>query len=481
MNPLDLSARELGAFVRRGQLSAEEVVQAAISRMTERETLNAVVHRADETALAHARALDSRRLAGEDVGPLAGVPLAVKDNISTLGMPTTCGSRILADYRAPFAATAVERLVQAGAIIVAKTNCDEFGMGSSTENSCYGPTKNPHDPARVPGGSSGGSAVVVADRQVPLALGSETGGSVRQPAAFCGIVGLKPTYGRVSRWGLVAYGSSLDQIGPFSRDVRDAALTLSLMAGPDGRDATAAEVPTPDLNALAETGISGKKVGLLEHFSLTPGVAPEIRAAVQSAAAALIDAGAEVVPVDLPLAEYGIPIYYLIATSEASSNLARFEGVRYGARVPGRWDLRAFYERNRGAGLGREVKRRIMLGTFALSAGYYEAYYGQAQRARAALIEQFDLLFQDVDLLLLPTTPTPAFLLGEKINDPLEMYLGDIFTVLANLGGLPAVSLPAPRSATALPVGIQLMGPRFGEGQLLAGALALEERGFQAL
>jgi aspartyl-tRNA(Asn)/glutamyl-tRNA(Gln) amidotransferase subunit A len=409
------------------------------------------------------------------------VPVAIKDNLCTRGAPTTCGSRILGRYAPPYDATAVARLRAAGAVVLAKTNCDEFAMGSSNENSAYGPVRNPRDATRVPGGSSGGSAAAVAAGLVPLALGSDTGGSVRQPAAFCGVVGLKPTYGRVSRYGLVAFGSSLDQVGPLAGDVRDAALALAVMAGSDPADATSSAEPVPDLLAAAERGVRGLRVGRLAAFADAEGVAAEVRAALRTAADALHEAGAQVVDVDLPLAEYGIPIYYLVATSEASSNLARFDGVRYGDRRAGDRDpLAAFYEANRGAGFGAEVKRRIVLGTFALSAGYHDEYYGRALRARARLRRQIDDRFARVDLLLLPTTPTTAFPLGEKVDDPLAMYLSDVFTVLANLGGHPAVSIPAPGRAGSLPVGVQLMARRFDEATLVAAAAALEERGFTA-
>ncbi len=474
-----LTARAIAAAVRGGEMSAEEVVRSALAALDRGAGFNAVAHRCDEEALRRARAIDARRARGAALGPLAGVPAAVKDNICTRGIPTTCGSRILADHRPPYDATAVERLLAADAVVICKTNCDEFGMGSSTENSCYGPAHHPLDSARTPGGSSGGSAVVVADGQAPLALGSDTGGSVRQPAAFCGVVGLKPTYGRVSRWGLVAFGSSLDQIGPICRDVGDASLTLSVIAGPDDRDATCAAVEAPQ-PVEAPPGVAGLRIGLLADFVEAEGVDPAVRKAVGDAAAALVDAGASVVPVRVSLAKSSIPIYYLVATSEASSNLARYDGVRYGPRAGGPADLAALYERTRGAGFGAEVKRRIMLGTYALSAGYYEAYYGRAVRARAALRRELDEVFRQVDLLLLPTAPTPAFRLGEKIEDPLAMYLSDVFTVLANLGGHPAISAPAPRAAQELPVGVQLMAPHFAEARLFAGAFALEERGFRA-
>ncbi len=504
-----MTAREIAAAVRGGTLRAEDVARAALARLDAAAALNAIVHRLDGAVLEEARAIDARRARGADPGPLAGVPVAVKDNLCTRGAPTTCGSRILGRYAPPYDATVVARLRAAGAVVLAKTNCDEFAMGSSNENSAYGPVRNPRDPARVPGGSSGGSAAAVAAGLASLALGSDTGGSVRQPAAFCGVVGLKPTYGRVSRYGLVAFGSSLDQVGPLAADVRDAALALSVMAGHDPADATSSGAPVPDLLAAAGRGARGLRVGRLASFAEAEGVAEDVRAGLRAAAEALRDAGAVVVDVDLPLAEYGIPIYYLVATSEASSNLARFDGVRYGARAAddGVRDgaraggtraggtragdaraedaraedtLAAFYAANRAAGFGAEVKRRIVLGTFALSAGYHDEYYGRALRARARLRRQIDERLAEVDLLLLPTTPTAAFQLGEKVDDPLAMYLSDVFTVLANLGGHPAVSIPAPRAAGSLPVGVQLMARRFDEATLVAAAAALEERGFRS-
>ncbi len=475
-----MTARELAAAVRGGTLRAADATAHALARVDARRELNAIVHRDDEAALARARALDARRAAGKALGPLAGVPVAVKDNICTRGLVTSCGSRILAGYVPPYDATVVERLLAADAVVIGKSNCDEFAMGSSNENSCHGPVRHPEDPERVPGGSSGGSAAAVAAGLVPVALGSDTGGSVRQPAAFCGIVGVKPTYGRVSRRGLVAFGSSLDQVGPLCRDVRDAALVLSVIAGPDARDATCSDAPLPPDLAAPDSDLRGKRVGLLASFTGSPGVEARVQEAVREAGRALADAGAAVEEVDLPLAPYGISIYYLVAPSEASSNLARFDGVRYGARAPHPEDVLALYEKTRGAGFGTEVKRRIVLGTYALSAGYYDAYYGRALAARGQLRRQIDDLFARADLLLLPTAPSPAFRLGEKIGDPVAMYLSDIFTVLANLGGHPAISVPAPRRAGALPLGVQLMAPAFGEPALLGAALALEERGFAA-
>jgi aspartyl-tRNA(Asn)/glutamyl-tRNA(Gln) amidotransferase subunit A len=404
-------------------------------------------------------------------GALAGVPVAVKDNIATLEFPTTCGSRILEGYRSPFEATAVRRLRDAGAIIVGKTNMDEFGMGSSTEFSAYGPTRNPIDRSRVPGGSSGGSAAAVAAGIVPAALGSETGGSVRQPAAFCGVVGIKPTYGRVSRYGLVAYASSLDQIGVLGRTVDDAALLLETIAGHDRLDSTSNTRPAPDLGA-ERASLAGIVIGVPEEYfpeSLNEGVARRCRAALHQLEAL----GAEIREVSLPATRHAIPTYYIIAPAEASSNLARYDGVRYGVRPPATRDLSELYERTRAL-FGPEVKRRIMLGTYALSAGYYEAYYGRAQRVRSLIARDFEYVFSSgVDVLFTPTAPSPAFSLGERIDEPYEMYLSDVFTVTANLAGIPALSLPI-GTVDGLPVGGQLMGPRWSEPALVRVARAFE-------
>jgi aspartyl-tRNA(Asn)/glutamyl-tRNA(Gln) amidotransferase subunit A len=413
---------------------------------------------------------------------LAGVPVAVKDNICTLGLATTCGSHMLAGYRSPYEATVVRRLRAAGAIIAGKTNLDEFGMGSSTESSAYGPTRNPHDGQRVPGGSSGGSAAAVAAGMVPAALGSETGGSVRQPAAFCGVVGIKPSYGRVSRYGLVAYASSLDQVGVFGRSVADAALLLGVVAGADPLDATAADLGVPDYAAAAAAASAGAARGG-SLGGITVGVPDEyfpdaldggIRAACHAAIERLRELGASIRRVSLPHTRFAVPAYYVLATAEASSNLARFDGVRYGVRSPAATSTADVYELSRSAGFGPEVKRRIMLGTYALSAGYYDEYYGTAQRVRTLISRDFDAVFgAGVDLLFTPTTPTTAFRIGEKTTDPYEMYLSDVFTVTANLAAIPALSLPIGRSA-GLPVGGQLLAPRWAEAGMIAAAAALE-------
>ena len=406
-------------------------------------------------------------------GPLAGVPVAVKDNLVTAGFATTCGSRILRDFRSPYEATAVRRLRSAGAVILGKTNMDEFAMGSSTENSAYGPTRNPWHPERVPGGSSGGSAAAVAAGIVPVAVGSDTGGSVRQPASFCGVVGVKPTYGRVSRYGLVAFASSLDQVGALGRTVRDAATLLEVLSGHDARDATSADRPVPRLAAACERGVRGLVVGVPREY-FPPGLDPVVRRLSQRALGALERAGAEVRDVSLPHTRYAIPAYYIIAPAEASSNLARYDGVRFGRRCREAGSTERLYERSRSEGFRIEVKRRILLGTYALSAGYYDAYYGRAQEARAVIARDFQHVFGDgVDVLFTPTSPTPAFRLGERIDDPYQMYLSDVFTVTANLAGVPALSVPI-GLAGGLPVGGQLMAAHWREGVLLAAAAALE-------
>jgi aspartyl-tRNA(Asn)/glutamyl-tRNA(Gln) amidotransferase subunit A len=477
-----VSSGGLGADVRARRTSAAETVRAALARIEAAESgsqpLNAFISRAADNAVVEAEAVDARIRNGESL-PLAGVPVAVKDNICTVGMPTTCASRLLDGYRSPFEATVVQRLRAAGAVIIGKTNMDEFGMGSSTENSAYGPTLNPLDRSRVPGGSSGGSAAAVAADLVPVALGSETGGSVRQPAAFCGIVGIKPTYGRVSRYGLVAFASSLDQVGVFGRTVADAAQLLSVIAGHDPRDGTSATVAVPDLAGAAETGnaaraLAGTVVGVPdEYFTGAPG--SDVADACTAAITALERLGADVRRVNLPHTAHAVATYYLIATAEASANLSRFDGVRYGVRAADAASTGEVYEHTRGAGFGREVKRRIMLGTFALSAGYQDEYYGTAQRMRTLIARDFSDVFNaGVDVLFTPTTPTPAFRLGEKVHDPVAMYLSDIYTVTANLAALPALSLPIGAAADGLPVGGQFIAPRWGEPGMIRVAAALE-------
>ncbi|MGH7460649.1 MAG: Asp-tRNA(Asn)/Glu-tRNA(Gln) amidotransferase subunit GatA [Longimicrobiales bacterium] len=463
---------ELAAAVRSGQQSAQAQVDAALALIEVHETgndrLNAFLNWNAASACAQATEVDGNRN-----GALAGVPIAVKDNIATLEYPTTCGSRILAGYQSPFEASAVRRLKQAGAIIAGKTNLDEFAMGSSTEHSAFGPTRNPHDRTRVPGGSSGGSAAAVAAGIVPAALGSETGGSVRQPAAFCGVVGIKPSYGRVSRYGLVAYASSLDSIGTFGRTVADAALLLQVISGHDPLDSTASPRPAPDFSEALQGNIKGLVVGVPREYFGT-GLDPAIRGLCRTALDRLSDAGAEVRDVSLPHTLHAIPTYYVIAPAEASANLARYDGVRYGARAQSARSTVEVYEQTRAQGFGPEVKRRIMLGTYALSAGYYDEYYGRAQRVRALITEDFQRVFDaGVDVLFTPTTPTVAFRLGEKSNDPYEMYLSDVFTVTANLAALPGISLPI-GALNGLPVGGQFLADRWREDVMVRAASGLE-------
>jgi len=460
-----LSLRELRDKVAGREVSAEEVTRAHLDRLDRVEPiLDAFLHVLPERALERARRLDASLARGAAAPPLAGVPAAVKDVLVMEGIPTTCGSRILEGYRPPYTATAVARLEAAGAILLGKTNMDEFAMGSSTENSAFKPTRNPWDTERVPGGSSGGSAAAVAARVAPLALGSDTGGSIRQPAALCGVVGLKPTYGRVSRHGLVAFASSLDQVGPFTRTVEDAALASRALFGADPLDATGATVPVPDFTESLDGGLAGLRVGVPWDFlaeGLDDGVAERFRQALH----ALEAGGARLVSLALPHSRHAIATYYLVATAEASSNLARFDGVRHGLREDGSGDLRTMYGKTRDRGFGPEVKRRIILGTFALSSGYYDAYYLRAQRVRALVRRDFEQAFGSCDVVATPTTPTPAFRLGEKVDDPLQMYLADVFTVPASLAGIPGLSIPC-GLVSGLPVGLQLLGRPFDEATL---------------
>ena len=425
-----------------------------------------------EGALGQARVADERRAAGENT-PLLGIPLAIKDVLCTEGIHTTCGSRILEDFVPPYDATAVARLKAAGAILLGKTNMDEFAMGSSTENSAYFTTANPWDLERVPGGSSGGSAAAVAAGECLGALGSDTGGSVRQPASLCGIVGLKPTYGRVSRYGLVAFASSLDQIGVMTKNVTDAAILLEAIAGHDPRDSTSLNVPVPDYAAGLGGDLKGVRVGVPKEF-FVEGIQPEVEAAVRATVDTLVELGAEAREVSLPHTDYALPVYYLIAPAEASANLARYDGVRYGSRVDG-GGLIETYKRTRGEGFGPEVKRRIMLGTYALSAGYYDAYYLKAQKVRTLIKGDFDAAFEQVDVVVAPTSPTTAFRIGEKADDPLQMYLSDIFTLSMNLAGICGLSLPCGFDGQDLPIGLQVIGPPLGEERVLRVAYAYEQ------
>jgi len=475
------TVREIRDAVRSRTRSAVEVCRDALARI---EALEPQLHAFNtviaDRALARADAIDREPERWRDA-PLAGVPVALKDNLSTRGVRTTASSRILDGYVPPYDATVVTRLEMAGAVIVGKTNCDEFAMGSSTENSAFGPVRNPWALDRTPGGSSGGSAAAVAARMAPLALGSDTGGSIRQPAALCGVVGLKPTYGRVSRYGLLAFGSSLDQIGPVTRTVHDAALALNVLAGADPADATSVPEPVPDYTAALTGDIRGARIGVPRAL-LAQGVDAAVARALDAALDVLESRGATIVDVELPHAGHAIPVYYLVATAEASSNLARYDGVRYGFRAnpePGtrNQELRTMYSRTRAQGFGAEVKRRIMLGTYVLSAGYYDAYYLKAQRVRTLILRDYEQAFtqgQAVDLIAMPTSPTPAFRIGERVEDPLQMYLADVFTVSANLAGLPALSVPCGFTADRLPIGLQLTGRHFDEATLLRVADAYE-------
>ena len=490
-----MTAKTLARQIQTGQTTAVAACEDSIARITQLEpkisAFNTVMA---ERALDRAKRLDA---AAHPAGPLHGVPIALKDNMCTAGVPTTASSRILRGFVPPYNATVVERLEAAGAVIVGKTNLDEFAMGSSTENSALGPTKNPWDLTRAPGGSSGGSAAAVASRVVPLALGSDTGGSIRQPAALCGVVGFKPTYGRVSRYGLLAFASSLDQIGPFAQTVEDAALVFQIIGGADRRDATSSPEAMPDVVAALDGTATGLRIGVPRAF-LAAGINDDVLRTFNEGLRVLEGRGATLVDIEMPHAAYGIPVYYLIATAEASSNLARYDGVRYGyrARLDREDGLREMYERTRDEGFGPEVKRRIMLGTYVLSAGYYDAYYLKAQQVRTLLRQDYARAFERVDLVATPTTPTPAFTLGEKTSDPLQMYLNDIFTVSANLTGLPAISVPCgfsgpltssgpsraesrggsrePGTGNRLPLGLQLTGRMFDETTVLRAADAFQ-------
>jgi aspartyl-tRNA(Asn)/glutamyl-tRNA(Gln) amidotransferase subunit A len=466
----DLSAAGTVAAIRRGELTCEQATADALARIdAEDSRCHAFLSVPADRALARARALDRAPLAD---APLFGVPVAIKDNICTRGLTTTAGSRMLAGWTAPYDAAVVERLEAAGAVIVGKTNCDEFAMGSSTEHSAFGPTRNPWDPSRTPGGSSGGSAAAVAAGMVPLALGSDTGGSVRQPAALCGIAGGKPTYGRVSRYGLIAFASSLDQIGPFARSIRDLALLQDVIDGGDPRDATCDPRDRSACSSGLDAPVRAMTLGVPRH-RLAEGVDDEVRASFEDAIDVYRGLGARIVDVALPHSRFAIPVYYLVATAEASSNLARYDGIRYGLRVPGT-DLGSLYAQTRSAGFGEEVKRRIMLGTYALSAGYYDAFYAKAQQVRELIRADFEAALSAADVLLLPTSPTPAFALGERMDDPLQMYLADVFTVGPSLAGLPAVSVPCGLTAGRLPVGLQITGRAWEDAAVFRVAAALE-------
>jgi aspartyl-tRNA(Asn)/glutamyl-tRNA(Gln) amidotransferase subunit A len=472
----DLGVRDAAARIRRRELSSVEVVRAALARVAAVEPrVRAFLTVSEAEALAAADAIDRRVAAGDDPGPLTGVPIGVKDVISTAGVRTTAGSRILEHFVPAYDATVVARLKRAGAVILGKLNCDEFAMGSSNENSAYGVTRNPWSADHVPGGSSGGSGAAVAAREVPASLGTDTGGSIRLPAAFCGVVGVKPTYGRVSRYGVIAYASSLDQVGPFARDVGDAAVVLEAIAGHDPADSTASPRPVPSYGDALASGVRGLRLGLPKEY-FVEGMQPEVDAAVRAAVAELERLGAVVEPVSLPHTEYAIATYYLIATAEASSNLARYDGVRYGLRESGpEGSLTEMYERSRAAGFGTEVKRRIMLGTYALSAGYYDAYYLKAQQVRTLIRRDFEHAFARCDALVTPVAPTTAFRIGEKTDDPLTMYLSDILTISVNLAGLPGLVVPCGADRAGLPVGLQVIGRPFDEATVLRIGAAYEQ------
>jgi aspartyl-tRNA(Asn)/glutamyl-tRNA(Gln) amidotransferase subunit A len=469
-----LTAHELGARYRSGEATPTQAVTEYLARIDALDSqVRAFLTVTREEALRRAAEADARWRAGAPRGPLDGVPIALKDVLCTRGIRSTCGSKILERFVPPYDATVVERLYTAGAVLLGKLNMDEFAMGSSTEHSGFFPTRNPWDLARVPGGSSGGSAAAVAADMAALTLGTDTGGSIRQPAAFSGVLGLKPTYGRVSRYGLIAFASSLDQIGPFAKDVEDAALMLQVIAGVDPMDSTSVDVPVPDYRAALAQGVDGLRVGVPAEYFIE-GMDPEVEQAVRAAVSALEKLGARTEPVSLPHTEYGLAAYYIIAPAEASSNLARYDGVKYGLRAPGARDLIDMYSKTRAAGFGAEVKRRVMLGTYTLSAGYYDAYYGKAQQVRTLVRRDFQQAFERVDVIVAPTTPNVPFKFGEK-EDPVQMYLNDIFAVPVNLAGLPGVSVPAGFTQTGLPIGLQLIGRAFDEATILRVAHAYQQ------
>lgn len=475
MDLMSMTAVELGKRIASGEVSAVEAAEAALNRTGRLEKdYNCFVTVDAEGALAQAEAVQKRIAAGDRMSPLAGVPVAIKDNMCINGMLTTCSSKILSNFKPTYTAEAVVQLQKAGAVIIGKTNMDEFAMGSTTETSFYGETRNPWDKTRVPGGSSGGSAAAVAAEEVPYALGSDTGGSIRQPAAFCGVTGIKPTYGRVSRYGLIAYGSSLDQIGPLAKDVTDCATVLEIISRHDSKDSTSVDQGDTDFTSALVDDVKGMRIGIPRDYFGT-GIDPDVKEQVLAAAKTLEAKGAIVEEFDLSLVEYAIPAYYIIASAEASSNLERFDGVKYGYRTEDFRDLHNMYKKTRSEGFGAEVKRRIMLGSFVLSSGYYDAYYIKALRTKALIKQAFDKAFEKYDLLLGPVAPTTALKLGESLSDPLKMYLGDIYTVSVNLAGLPGISLPCGFDRNGLPVGMQLLARAFDEKTMLRAAYAFEQ------
>lgn len=470
----ELTARELVVKIRSGEVSSVEATESVLRRIEEVEpVVNAYITVTPELALERAGIIDTDRARGKDTGPLGGVPMAIKDSIIVAGTRTTAGSHILENFIPPYNAHVIERLTEAGAVFLGKANTDEFTMGSTCETSYFGPARNPHDTSRVTGGSSGGSAAALAAYECIAALGSDTGGSIRQPASFCGIVGIKPTYGRVSRYGLIAYASSLDQIGPMTKTVEDCALVLSVIAGHDRRDSTSLDEPVPDYPAELQGGTKGLIVGLPEEY-FGEGLDTEVRQITLDTVEKLRSEGVDVVDISLPHTEYAVPAYYLLATAEASANLERYDGVRYGYRTGDPESLFNMYCKTRSEGFGMEVKRRIMLGTYCLSAGYYDAYYRKAQKVRRLIKEDFDRAFKTVDAILAPISPTPAFPIGSKINDPLQMYLSDIYTISLNLAGLPGIAVPAGMTGDGLPVGVQFMGRVLEESLLFRLAYAVE-------
>ncbi len=468
------TAYQLRDEIAAGRVTSVAVTEAMLRTIAQRDgELNAYISLMADTALEKAREVDERAKRGDALGPLAGIPVAVKDLICTKGARTTCGSRMLESFVPPYDATVIGKLKAADAVLIGKTNMDEFGMGSSTETSHFGPTRNPHDPSRVPGGSSGGSAAALASDEAILALGSDTGGSIRQPASFCGVVGLKPTYGRVSRFGLVAYASSLDQIGPMAKNVRDCAVLMGILAGYDPKDSTSVDAEVPDYTGTLDQGIAGMRIGLPKEC-YGRGLDEAVKSAVLGTVEHLKAAGSQVSEVSLPHTEVAIATYYILAMAEASANLARYDGVKYGFRAEGTKDLSDMYCRTRSEGFGDEVKRRIMLGTYTLSAGYYDAYYRKAQKVRTLIARDFEQALEPCDVLITPTSPTVAFKLGEKLDDPLQMYLSDIYTISANLAGVPALSAPCGVSPEGLPIGLQIFGRPFEEGTVLRAAYSVE-------
>lgn len=469
-----LTIEQATALLAKKEISSVELTTAALERIRASDgDIHSFITVTEDVALAQARVADERRARG-DSGPLLGIPVGIKDVILTKGIRSTAGSKILGNFIAPYDATVTRRLLDAGAVCVGKTNCDEFAMGSSTENSAFMVTRNPLDRERVPGGSSGGSASAIAARQCLGALGTDTGGSIRQPAACCGVVGIKPTYGRVSRYGVVAYASSLDQVGPMAQTVTGCAHLLAAIAGHDVHDSTSVQRPVPDYAQRLNTSIKGLRVGIPREY-FVEGMQPEVEQAVRQAVRELEKLGAQVTEVSLPHTDYAIATYYLIATAEASSNLARYDGIKYGLRVADNESLLTMYQRTRAAGFGSEVKRRIMLGTYALSAGYYDAYYLKAQKVRTLIRRDFEQVFKTQDLIITPTAPTTAFRIGEKTSDPLQMYLSDIFTISINLAGLPGLSLPCGFDAAGMPIGLQIVGRPFEEEKVFQAAYAYEE------